>query len=197
MADGSAEAGAIAPASTVVPKGIAICGSHPETKAEAPFNRPDWLIYACSPDNSPFAKGSLIPRFDVWFELHKPIAHPSRPYGYLRWLEDAPVVYMRDESAMPFFKGAVLYPEEDVKKRWGPYLFTSSLSYMLAKAIMDCEAQGIRNIGVFGVMQSSKDEYLMQRTGTQQFLYEASKSGITVHLPKPALQLAASPPENW
>ena|SRR6185503_4960015 len=61
-----------------------------------------------------------------------------------------------------------------------PYMFTSSIAYMLAKAIADCEEQGIKTIGLWGIMQQSDNEYAYQRPGIQYFLSEAQKRGIKV-----------------
>lgn len=194
-------------------QGIAVLGSHPATKTLAPFERDDWLIYACSPHNffdpnwNRFFKGKRrqpqgfphgkLPRFDQWFELHRPITDKTRPYAYLRWLETVPHLWMRDLDSMHHFPGAQLYPDDEVKTRFGAYLFTSSIAYLLAKAIMDCEQAGIKRLGVFGIMQSSNEEYAYQRTGTQHMLLEAERAGIEVVLPDAAEQLLEPPPENW
>lgn len=190
--------GATSPASSY--EGIAVLGSHPETKLKAPFNE-GWLIYACSPDNSPYGYSehtSPLPRVDVLFELHVPIADVSRPYRYLRWLEDqdTPIV-MRDASAMPQFPKSVAYPEADLKARFGPYAFTNSIAYMIAKAIVDCEAMGIRKLGVWGVLQRGREEFLKHRTGVQQMLWEAHKARLDIVLPPEARQLLNPPPEDW
>lgn len=181
--------------------GIAIMGSHPVTKMAAPFDAEDWLIYACSPDNSPYGMKngcSVLPRVNAWFELHKPVAHPSRPYGYLKWLEtlDCPI-YMRDKQAMQFFRRAIPYPEKELKQRFGPPIFSSSIAYMLAKAIVDCEAQGIKTIGLFGILQGSDTEYAKHLTGTQQFLWEAKKLGIAVGGPHPNVIPAVDDKGNY
>jgi hypothetical protein len=63
---------------------------------------------------------------------------------------------------------------------FNPYMFTSSIAYMLAKAIADCEREGIKQISVYGVMQASENEYVYQRPGIQYFLHEAMKRGIKV-----------------
>lgn len=177
-----------------MPKGIAVLGSHPETKMLAPFDD-DWLIYACSPHN--FSHGRL-PRVDQWFELHVPIAHPTRSYPYLRWLEDQEFpVWMRDRESMPLFPRAQEYPEQELKDRFGPYIFTSSIAYIQAKAIVDAEQLGIKQIGLFGIMQASKEEYILHKTGTQQMIWEAKKLGIDTVVPEPAKHLLEPPPETW
>src|SRR5690606_13506828 len=104
-------------------KGIAVLGSHPATKRQAPYNDDGWLIYACSPDNSPYGlspDACAPPRVNEWFEVHNPVFDRTRPYEYLDWLRNIPVVWMRDPIAMrfcaedgtPLFPTARLYPEK-------------------------------------------------------------------------------------
>ena len=210
-------------------KGIAVVGSHPATALTAPFGDPSWVVWACSPDNTPFGltKGARqLPRVDVWFELHSPLEHHSRPYGYLQYVAKLPKVVMRDPTALAsgLFPGAVPYPEKDLYGTdvlgksleqvapgvhqevvrayptgdglFNPWAFTSSIAYMLAKAIVDCEREKIPAIGLWGILQSSDNEYAYQRPGTQYFLWEAAKRGIKV-LVAPESRLAERPKDNW
>jgi hypothetical protein len=210
-------------------KGIAIVGSHPATAMEAPFADPAWEIWACSPDNTPFGSSKEareLPRVDDWFEVHAPLEHHSRPYGYLQYVAKLPKVWMRDQRALAsgLFPGARPYPEQQMygtdalmrgtqKVAEGvyqdvaipmpvgdglfcPWMFTSSIAYMLAKAIVDCEARSIGAIGLWGILQSSDNEYAYQRPGTQYFLWEARRRGIEV-LVAPESRLAERPAANW
>lgn len=68
--------------------------------------------------------------------------------------------------------------------KFSPHMLTSSIAYMLAKAIDDCEREGIREIGIFGVMQASETEFVYQRPGIQYFIGEAMKRGIKVAAPR-------------
>ena len=179
--DQNVAGGAFSPASQKAkPQGIAILGSHPATVAQAPFDK-DWLIYACSPHNFEHRR---LPRFDAWFEIHKPIADRTRAYPYLRFLESVPLVWMRDEAAMPLFPGAKLYPEKQMKERFGPFTFTSSIAFMIAKAIVDCEENDIPAIGIWGVMQASPTEYAYQRPGIQNLIWEATRAGLKIITPR-------------
>lgn len=183
-------------------KGIAILGSHPATVAKAPFEQEDWLIYACSPHNFELRQ---LPRWDQWFEVHDTVVDSgTRGYHYLRSLEESarhklaqgqdPVVWLRDKSALPWFPGGKLYPEDEMRAKFAlpddPYMqkffrpFTSSIAYMLAKAIDDCETNGIPAIGIWGVMQASPTEYVYQRPGIQFFIAQAAARGIKVIAPK-------------
>ena len=200
MAAGEIPQPPVSPAPASKYKGIAILGSHPETKMQAPFDDPSWLIYACSPHNSPYGGlgASALPRVNQRFELHIPLSHPSRPYGYLRWLADQPEpLWLRDQEALRWFPGARLYPEAELKKRFGWPAFTSTIAYIAAKAIVDCEELGIPAIALFGILQATRTEYELHKTGTQQMIYEADKAGITVLVPPQAKHLIEPPPENW
>lgn len=194
-----AEAQTSAPVSPTVaadvpaPEGIAILGSHPATVMQAPFDKP-WLVYACSPHN--YEKRQL-PRFDQWFEVHKPIGDATRAYPYLKFLETVPLVWMRDEASIGFFKGAKKYPEEEMLKEFGPFfLDTSSIAYIMAKAIMDCTEKGIKQIGLWGIMQASENEYTYQRPGIQFFIWEAVRRGIKVICP-PESKLFEPQKNTW
>jgi hypothetical protein len=176
-------------------KGIAILGSHPATVMNAPFHDESWAIYACSPHN---VEMRTLPRVDQWCELHDPIEDPTRAFGYLKAVSEMPVVWMRDKRAMAsgHFKGARPYPEEEMRAKFCPFMFTSSIAYMLAKAISDCEAQGIRQIGIWGVMQQSENEYTYQRPGIQYFIWEATRRGIKVVANRESC-LFDPPKEKW
>jgi hypothetical protein len=173
----------------------------------APFADPGWLIYACSPDNTPGGHSPdkcLLPRVDEWFEIHNPVFDATRPYAYLEYLANIPKVWMRDKLAMtfrtqdgrPLFPTAQVYPEKALKDRFGPYAFTSTVAFMMAKAVVDIEEmvrQGRMGpdgyadgeppqIGLWGILQNSKREYEEQRAGTQQMIWNAAAAGIKVQV---------------
>lgn len=174
-------------------KGIAIVGSHPETVMEAPFDDERWLIYACSPHNFEHRQ---LPRIDAWFEVHKPVADQTRAYPYLKYVETLPLVWMRDKDALPYIKGAREYPEAEMRKLFCPFMFTSSIALMLAKAIVDAEEMGVESIGVWGVHQAAPNEYVYQRPGIQYFLWEATQRKIRVMAPE-ASKLFELPQERF
>lgn len=196
---------------------VGILGSNPTTIDEAPFGDPSWALWACSPDNTPFGLGQMtrtLPRCDERFELHVPIADESRPFGYLQHISQMPLVWLRDPKALPHFPGGRMYPEEKLKGtsrfqrvkvqrgdaveirvseipncdgKFNPWMFTSSIAYMLAKAIDDLEeakAAGTLasrpQIGLWGIVQATDNEYVYQRPGIQYFLGEAAERGIKI-----------------
>lgn len=192
--------------------GIAVMGSHPQTVQQAPWDQ-NWLFYACSPHNLVFeAQNGRNPnlrylpggvradggrfRVDEWFEVHLPLADKTRPYGYLRELEKLPLVWVRDKEGLARIKGARPYPEKEMKDRFGPFTFTSSIAFILAKAIVDAERMKIPRIGIWGVMQASQNEYAYQRPGIQNLIWEATKLGIEVLCPQES-KLFEPQPENF
>ena len=182
-------------------KGIAVLGSHPATVNLAPFDDPEWRIYACSPHNLIFqAQDGKHPNFrylfggtrpdggqyrvDEWFEVHDQLSDVTRPYSYLRELERLPNLWTRDPEATSYIKDARSYPEQEMMERFGPFFFTSSIAYMLAKAIVAADAEKIESIGIWGVMQASDTEYAYQRPGIQYFIQRATELNIRVICPK-------------
>ena len=190
-------------------EGIAILGSHPATVMRAPFDKP-WRIYACSPHN---VEMRTLPRVDAWFEVHVPVADKTRSYGYLKAVEKMTwPVYMRDVEAMPQFPTGVQFPEVELRGvgelnehrqtvltemgKFSYFHFTSSIAYMMAKAIDDCDKEGIKQIGLWGIMQASQTEYAYQRPGIQYFIDQCWRRGIKVTCPAESM-LFEPQPENF
>ncbi|MCK9549121.1 hypothetical protein [Aquamicrobium sp.] len=217
--EGHVEAGGEVAAPAIVRsrlRGIAVLGSHPQTKRLAPYHDDGFLIYACSPDNSPYGfspDACAPPRVDQFFEIHRPVFDRSRPYEYLDWLRNIPVVWMRDpvairfraENGEPLFPTARLYPEKEMKARFGAFTFTSSIAFIMAKAIVDIEKMMDEGrmggseppmLGLWGILQSSKVEYEKQRQGTQNMIWQATQSGIKV-LAAQESRLFDPPPEDF
>lgn len=156
---------------------IACLGAAPSSRLLAPFNDPDWQIWACSPPNYD------LPRVDAWFELHslrRKLIPANRPFFDV--LKKHPRVYVNGVD--PLYKkelpDAHPYPIDDMIRVYGRYFFTSSLAYMLALAI----EQKPEQIGLWGVDMSAAEEYGYQRAGCHYFLQEAQKRGIITVAPQ-------------
>lgn len=175
---------------------VALLGSHPATKMMAPFGDPEWQIWACSPNNSSIQSphASVLPRVDEWFEVHLPAAHVTRSpeyLAYVRELTETIPVWMRDRTHHP---KALQYPEAEMKARFGPFFFTSSIALMMAKAIVARPEV----IGLWGIVQASGTEYVNQRPAIQQLMWEAHKLGIGIDMPEQARKtIMAIPREDW
>jgi hypothetical protein len=158
------------------PLKIAIIGTAPSSRMLAPFNDPSWTIWACSAGNQ-----NSLPRVDCWFEIHANLLWPEHEHfgrPYLDWLNQQSFpIFMQDNSLVP---RAQAFPRDELIREFGPWFFTSSFAWMMAKAIKD----GAKEIGLWGVDMASRDEYILQRGGGHFFIREAMQRGITVHVPK-------------
>jgi len=154
---------------------IALIGTAPSSRGLAPFNDPDWQIWACSPGNM-----DQLPRVDKWFEVHSNLLWPECiSYGqpYIEWLKKQTFpIYMQDNRLVP---NATPLPIQELVNEFGKYFFTSSFAYMIAMAIK----AGANEISLFGIDMASKDEYILQRAGGHYFMQEAAKRGIIVNVP--------------
>jgi len=165
----------VAPVEPKKPLKIALIGTAPSSRHLAPFNDPEWTIWACSPGNQ-----GNIPRVDAWFEVHSNLLWPEcEAYGkpYIEWLKQQTFpIYMQDQRLIPH---AISLPIQELVTEFGKYFFTSSFAYMLAMAIK----AGASEIALFGIDMASKDEYILQRPGGHYFMQEAAKRGIKVSVP--------------
>lgn len=143
-----------------------------------------WELWACSPGTI-----ASLTRIDAFFELHR--WEPGKPWfspGYIEWMSKLVVpVYMLERR--PEIPASVLYPKDEMLAEYGPYFFTSSLSWMFAKAI----AEKPDEIGLWGVDMSATDEYATQRPGCHFFMDVCRRKGIKVTVP-PESDLLAPPP---
>lgn len=134
-----------------MPKRIACLGSAPSSIRFAPFDDPSWTIWGCSPALYPQAR-----RIDAWWELHRmeePVigqAGLQVPWfspEYIQWLKQLRVpLYMA--TALAEYPTSVAYPIRQMIDKYGPYVWTSSLAYMVILAMEDPECV---EIGMWGV----------------------------------------------
>ncbi len=138
---------------------IAVLGSAVSSVRLAPFDDPTWEIWGCSPANK------ALPRCNVWFELHNPdVKIREGLFEWMEWLKTQPIVYM--QKAYEGYTGAREYPLRPIVEKWGPFWWTSQLSFMLALAI----EQNPSHIGMYGVDMAANSEYNQQRLACQYFI---------------------------
>lgn len=174
---------------------IALLGSAPSSRMLAPFNDPDWEIWACSPGNMD------LPRFDVFFEIHGMdttlreaqynTIQPGNGITFVDFCKRQPKIYMQESR--PEYPGSIKYPFEEMKDKFGRFFWNSSLSYMLAMAI-DRKPD---TIGLFGVDMSAAEEYHQQRPGCQFFIQRAEEAGIKIVVPFESDILEPAPPYGF
>ncbi len=165
---------------------IAILGSAPSSTLLAPFDDPDWAIWCTSP--SVFATCGAK-RSDVWFELHRWLPYKpaqlgapgTRPWfspefhAFLKAYQGT--VFMTEQQ--PDIPNCTPFPYKDLLDKYGPYFFSSSVSWMLALAI----EQAPKAIGLFGIDMAAGEEWGYQRPACQHFVGLAKAMGIDVVLP--------------
>lgn len=181
-------------------KRIALLGSAPSSVALAPFNDRSWTIWSCSPGAT-----KHLQRTDAHFELHRYVpghdwAHPD----YIRWMADLKChVFMQRKT--PDVPNSVAYPKDQVlnyiygeitgpdgQKRglkFDPNTFGSSLSWMLALAIM----QDPDEIGLWGVDMAATEEYGLQKDGCLSLIHAAKSIGIKITVPPESDLLRPAP----
>lgn len=177
----------VAPVVQPAPLKVALVGTAPSSRLLAPFADPSWKIWACSPGNM-----NGLPRYDAWFEIHGNLLWPeNKHYGepYVEWLKKLTVpIYMHEKWPTPeggyvnlkdIVPNAIVYPKDDMVKKFGGDFFTSSFAWMMALAI----DMGASEIALYGIDMASRDEYILQRPGFYFFRYIAQSRGIKISAP--------------
>lgn len=155
-------------------RNIAILGSAPPSRLLAPFDDvEEWEIWACSSENL-----GVLPRVDVWFELHSLIRKAAEKPAFVQMLSRHPCVYLQEEDPQ-WFVGSKRYPIERMLKKYSTDLLTSSAAFMMALAIEKKPKQ----IGIYGLDLATISEYANQRAGMKLMIREAEKAGILVTCP--------------
>lgn len=154
---------------------IALVGTEVTSWGYTPWEDTSWKIWACSTPAPDY------PRVNALFELHNLEWAVDRDgEEVLAWLEKVmkmPEVWVaRKTQLIPHAK---VFPRDELVSRFGPYFFTSTPAWMIAKAIHD----GATEIGLFGISMSAASEYAFQRPGMQYFLQVCDQLGIRVTAP--------------
>lgn len=170
------------------PEKVCIIGTATSSKMLAPYSDPSWTIWGTSPGNSgdPGVPNALPRLADAWIEMHANFLWPEyrQLYGeaYVKWLGEKqfPVAAPIDiPQYKALFPRATQFPWRELVMEFGPYFFTSTFAWAMAYAIH----QGVKEISLYGVDMSSKDEYIQQRPGGQYFIMMALGRGIRVSIP--------------
>lgn len=163
---------------------VCIVGSAPSSVKLQPYNDPEWKIWACSPGSTPHLK-----RVDAFFEIHRWEPHqPWFPTDYRAFLASLTCpVYMIDK--VKDVPASVAYPMNEMIDRFGPWFWTSTISWMFALAIR----QGATEIALAGIDMSAQEEWEFQRSGCHFFIHIARELGIPVTVP-PESDLLRPPP---
>jgi hypothetical protein len=169
-------------------KKLAIVGSHPGTRDNAPWNDGDFDIWVfneaamANPKDTPSDPAKQwCKRWDACFQMHKPEIYTS-PYnrsnaGHWEWLQkqhlDRPIYMQSQDVNVP---NSVVYPLEEAIALTGEKYFTSSFAYALALAAL----QGRTYIEIYGSDLVSNTEYSYQAECFKFWIAFLRGRGITV-----------------
>ena len=141
------------------PLKLAIVGSGPDTREQAPFDDPSFDIWIFNEAaNAPWCR-----RWSACFQMHEPeiyAGHNTKDPHHWEWLQQAhgKPIYMQEQD--PRVRDSVRYPLEDAQALAGVQMFPTTFAYMAALAIL----QGYTEIRIFGV-ELSASEYQYQANG--------------------------------
>lgn len=143
----------------------------------------------------------MVPRSDRWFEVHR--WEPGKAWfspEYTQFLREyrGPVY---TGGPIPEITNHVVYPIERVEAEFSAYFLHSSLSLMLAVAILEIEdfrkanpeAPDDHTIGMWGVDMAANEEYADQKDGCIFFALEALRRGIKFYVPPESCLLRPKP----
>jgi hypothetical protein len=140
-------------------KKLAIVGSGPLTRGNAPFDDPSFDIWVFNEaGNSAWCR-----RWTAVFQMHEPeiySGHNTKDANHWQWLQrrhDKPIYMQEIDPRVP---SSVRYPIEDAIRLCGVKMFPTTFAYMAALAILD----GYQEVRVFGI-ELSATEYEYQAKG--------------------------------
>jgi hypothetical protein len=161
----------------VVPKRkkVALVGFASNTLHLIPWNDPEFEIWGMNQGHLNFKR-----RADRWFEMHMPEATADvRDPQYLDFLKTCPIpIYMIQRYEE--YPNSIRYPIEDAIRLAGRDYFMSSVSYMMALAIME----QFTEIHLYGINLAIGDEYFYEKPNAEWWIGKAEGMGIKVHVPQ-------------
>ena len=160
---------------TKEPKKIAIVGTSPRTKMDAPYNDPTWELWGL---NHAYL---FMERIDRCFEIHdltqtdESVRMNDEHREKLKALA-CPVYTQTEYDWLP---NSTPYPLSDILQEFQTNYFNNSVAYMVALAIYENATE----IAVYGVDMAARSEYGNQRPCCEYWLGLARGRGIKVYLP--------------
>lgn len=165
---------------------VAIVGTHPITRDEAPFKNPAVDIWAFNGQ----ALMDWCPRVSAVFDMHPTediLQRADYDKGFGAWLKSEKGLPFYTPNPLPDCPGNVVYPKDEVvrdllshfirNETTGPKVnayFTSGPCYAIALAIH----LGYRQIEMYGVEMENNTEYIYQRDGIALYVGIALGRGI-------------------
>jgi hypothetical protein len=142
-------------------RSLAIVGSHPDTRENAPFDDPNYEIWLF---NEAPQKPEIYKRWDACLQIHLPEVYSSVENwvnkDHWEWLQQdhGPDKHIFMQEVDPRVPNSVRYPIEGVRSLVPYKYLRSSPAMALALAIY----RGYKNISLYGSELSSNTEYTYQ-----------------------------------
>jgi len=167
---------------------IAFLGSASSSRSLAPFDDPEWEVWATGPGchNDPAFKS----QFDRWFEFHD-MSENDPQYGtvldanYFEWLQ----VLGKDKTKTlyyrpPIYPGltGVEFPWDEMVKKHNSFFLDSTVAEMMSFAY-DYFLDDIDEIGIWGIDFATEPERVAQRPGTKHFIELFRFAGVPCYIP--------------
>lgn len=158
---------------------IALCGSHSNSLADAPWDDPSWEFWGHASSRAWYARS-----MDRYFDLHPRSCWTrggKKSAAYPKWLAQNTVpIYMQDRY--PEVPASVRYPKGRILMEYADArgYFTNHVAWMIALALTE---GGVSAIGLFGVNYGTEGEYLKQRGSCEYWLGRAAGAGVRIVLP--------------
>ena len=172
-------------------KTLAIVGSHPDTRANAPWDNHSIDIWVFNEA----AREGWVKRWDACFQLHKPTIYKNKENRtdpkHWEWLQEkhGKPIYMQAHD--PLVPDSVPYPLDLICKTILPHFkreteagltklryFTNSISYAIALAIY----HGYKRIMLYGSEMQSNTEYSYQRDNVAFWVGVALGIGVQIEI---------------
>lgn len=156
-------------------KKVALIGFASNSLHLIPWQDPSFELWGMNQGHLNFPR-----RAERWFEMHLPEATADiRDPNYIEWLKQAQIpVYMI--QAYDEYPCSLRYPIEDAIRLAGRDYFMSSVSYMMALAIME----GFEEIHLYGINLAIGDEYFYEKPNAEWWIGLAQGMGIKVFVPQ-------------
>ena len=156
-------------------KKVAIIGFASNTLHLVPWNDPEFELWSMNQGYMHCAR-----RTDRHWEMHQPEATADiRDPNYLTFLQTCPIpIYMIQQYDE--YPNSIRFPIEDAIRLAGRDYFMSSVSYMMALAIME----GFQEIHLYGINLAIGDEYFYEKPNAEWWIGKAEGMGIKVVVPQ-------------
>lgn len=159
---------------------IAICGRNNLCLADAPWSNKEWKIWGLNIHSDDLQ--NIIPRFDMWFDLHKfgeidlPYYMSSIDCKYGQFLEKNQENLVLSQHSDILNKSKV-YPLQEIVRYFDCNYFNCSIAYMIAYAIYI----GADEIALYGVDPPDIEKYRDQEENICFWMGIAKGRGIKVY----------------